>query len=163
MPQQREFKQQTNILLYVWWVECSQWSGRPGFNRVIPKTLKWYLIPPCLTLSNIRYIFRVKWSNPGKGVAPSATPRCSSYWKGSLLATLDYGRQHYLILYVLTNFYARTGYETRSIFKADFFFLSYTGCHTKVKGSRLPYYLFLPGRWISGYILFFMVLVLCEM
>ena len=25
----------------------------PG--RVIPKTLKWYLIPPCLTLSNIRY------------------------------------------------------------------------------------------------------------
>ena len=35
-------------------------------GRVIPKTLKWYLIPPCLTLSNIRYISRVKWSNPGK-------------------------------------------------------------------------------------------------
>ena len=32
---------------------------------------KWYFIPPCLTLSNIRYISRVKWSNPGKGVAPS--------------------------------------------------------------------------------------------
>ena len=25
---------------------------------------------------------RVKWSNPGKGVAPSSTPQCSSYWKG---------------------------------------------------------------------------------
>ena len=50
---------------------------------------KWYLIPPCLTLSNIRYISRVKWSNPGKGVAPSPTPRCSSYWKGSLLVALD--------------------------------------------------------------------------
>ena len=51
---------------------------------------KWYVIPPCLTLSNIRYVSRVKWSNPGKGVAPSLTPRCSSYWKGSLLDVLDY-------------------------------------------------------------------------
>ena len=33
----------------------------PG--RVIPKTLKWYLIPPCLTLRDIRYVSRVKWSN----------------------------------------------------------------------------------------------------
>ena len=32
---------------------------------------KWYLIPPCLTLSIIRYESRVKWSNPRKGVAPS--------------------------------------------------------------------------------------------
>ena len=63
----------------------------PGW--VIPKTQKWYLIPPCLTLSNIRYVSRVKWSNPGKGVAPSPTPRCSSYWKGSLLVALDYGCQ----------------------------------------------------------------------
>ena len=43
------------------------------------------MIPPCLTLSNIRHVLRVKWSNPGKGVAPSPTPRCSSYLKGSLL------------------------------------------------------------------------------
>ena len=49
----------------------------PG--HVISKTLKWYLIPPWLTLSNIRSVTRVKWSNPGKGVAPSATPRCCSY------------------------------------------------------------------------------------
>ena len=60
---------------------------------VIPWPLKWYLIHRCLTLSNIRYVSRVKWSNPGKGVAPSPTPWCSSYWKGSLLVTLDYGRQ----------------------------------------------------------------------
>ena len=26
----------------------------------------------------------MKWSNPGKEVAPSPTPRCSSFWKGSL-------------------------------------------------------------------------------
>ena len=35
------------------------------------RLLKWYLIPPCLTLSNIRSVLRVKWSNSGKGVAPS--------------------------------------------------------------------------------------------
>ena len=54
------------------------------------------MIPPCLTLSDIRYISRVKWSNPGKGVAPSLTPRCSSYWKESLLVALNYSRQLYL-------------------------------------------------------------------
>ena len=42
---------------------------------------KWYLMPPCLTLSIIRYGSRVKWSNPGKGVAPSPTPRCSKLSK----------------------------------------------------------------------------------
>ena len=43
------------------------------------------MIPPCFTLSNIRYVSRVKWSYPGKGVVPSPIPWCSSYWKGSLL------------------------------------------------------------------------------
>ena len=62
-------------------------SSIPG--RVIPKTQKWYLIPPCLAFSTIRWGSRVKWSNPGKGVAPSPAPRCSSYWKGSLRVTLD--------------------------------------------------------------------------
>ena len=44
---------------------------------------KWYLMPPCLTHRIIRYGSRVMWSNPGKGVAPSPTPWCSSYWKES--------------------------------------------------------------------------------
>ena len=48
---------------------------------VIPKTLKWHLIHPCLTLSNIRYVSKVNWSNPGKGVVASPTPRCSTNWK----------------------------------------------------------------------------------
>ena len=55
-------------------------------------------MPRCLTLSNIKYVSRIKWSNPGKGVVPSPTPQCSSYWKGSLLVTLDYGRQLYLLI-----------------------------------------------------------------
>ena len=49
----------------------------PGL--VIPKTQKWYLMPPCLALSIIRYGSRVKWSNRRNGVAPSPTSRCSSY------------------------------------------------------------------------------------
>ena len=57
------------------------------------------MIPPSLTLSNIRYVSRVKWSNPGKWVAPSPTPQCSSYWKGSLLVALDYSCQLYLLTY----------------------------------------------------------------
>ena len=59
----------------------------PG--RVIAKTQKWYLMPPCLALSTIRWGSRVMWSNPGSGVAPSLTPRCSSYWKGSIRFNLD--------------------------------------------------------------------------
>ena len=72
----------------------------PG--RVIPKTLKkWYLIPSCLTLSIIRYVSRVKGSNPGKGVAPSPTPSFSSYWKGNLRVSLDYICQLYLLTLLL--------------------------------------------------------------
>ena len=48
-------------------------------GRVIPKTQKWYLMPPCW----------VKWSNSGNGVAPSSTPQCSSYWKGSLQVSIE--------------------------------------------------------------------------
>ena len=59
------------------------------------------MLPPCLTLSNIRYISRAKWSNPGNEVAPSPTPQCSSYWKGSLLIVLNYGHQLYIHAYTL--------------------------------------------------------------
>ena len=58
------------------WVECllmvrETWV--PSQFASYQRLLKWYLIPPCLALSIIRYVSRVKWSNPGKGVAPSPT------------------------------------------------------------------------------------------
>ena len=87
-------------LKYDDYIPFRQWSGRPGFNprsRHTRRLLKWYLIPPCLTLSNVRYISRVKWSNPEKGVVPSPTHRCISYWKESFLVALNYGRQLYLL------------------------------------------------------------------
>ena len=64
---------------------------------------KWYLMLHCLTLSIIRYRSRVKWSNPGKGVVPTLTPRCSSYWKGSLQVTLNYGHQLYFTYFHLSS------------------------------------------------------------
>ena len=51
---------------------------------------KWYLIPLCLTFSIIRYVSRVKWSNPEEGIASSPTLRSCSYWKGSLWITNNY-------------------------------------------------------------------------
>ena len=61
-------------------------------GRVIPKTQKMVLDTSLLKFSNIRYVSSVKWNNPVKGVAPSPKPRCCSYWKGSLLVALNYGR-----------------------------------------------------------------------
>ena len=81
-----------------WWLECLPMAWETGIQSQVEsyqRLNKWYLMPPCLTLSIIRYRSRVKWSNPGKGVAPSLTPWCSSYRKRSLRVTLDYDRQLY--------------------------------------------------------------------
>ena len=58
----------------------------PGW--VIPKTQK--LVLDASLLNSFRTWIKSKWSNPGKGVAPSPTPRCGSYCKVSLWTTLDY-------------------------------------------------------------------------
>ena len=83
------------------WLECSLMAWETWVQSQVEsyqRLKKWYLIHSCLTLSIIRYGSRVKWSNPGKGVAPSPTPWCSSYRKGSLQVTLNYGCQLYFLL-----------------------------------------------------------------
>ena len=73
------------------WVEGSPMAWETVIQSYVEsyqRLKKWHLMHPCLTLSNIRYVSRGKWSNPGKGVEPSPTPWCSSYWKGSLQAPL---------------------------------------------------------------------------
>ena len=91
--------------IYIYITGIMVFDNGPGdlgsiLGRVIPKTQKWYLMPPCLILNITRYGSRVKWSTPGKGVAPSPTPWCSSYRKGSLWITFDYGRQLTLYIYI---------------------------------------------------------------
>ena len=88
----------TNVWTLAWWLECSLMAQETWVHSQVEsykKLKKWYLMHPCLTLNIIRYWSRVKWSNPGKGVAPSSTPLCSSDRKGSLRVTLDYGSQLY--------------------------------------------------------------------
>ena len=68
----------------------------PG--RVIPKTQKMVLDAISLNTQHYKVLSRVQWSNPGKGVVPSPTPWCSSYRKGILRVTLDYGCQLYLLI-----------------------------------------------------------------
>ena len=68
-------------------LECSPivWGTRVQIQvESYQRLKKWYLMLPCLTLSLIKYGSRVKWSNPGNGVAPSPIPHCSSHWKRSL-------------------------------------------------------------------------------
>ena len=85
-------------LILAYWLEYSPIARETGVQSPVEsdqRLKKWYLISPCLTLNIIRYVPRVKWSNPRKGVVPFRTPRCSSYWKGGLRVGLDYSCQLY--------------------------------------------------------------------
>ena len=86
-------------------------ANRPGDlgsipGRVIPMTQKWYLTYLCFILIIIRYVWRVRWSNPRKGVAPFPTPRFCSYWKGKLRIAFDKVHQlNYLWWLISRNIY----------------------------------------------------------
>ena len=68
----------------------------PG--RVIPKTQKMVLDASLLNTQHYKVWIKGKVEQSREGVAPSPTPWCSSYRKGSLRVTLDYGRPLYLLL-----------------------------------------------------------------
>ena len=70
----------------------------PG--RVIPKTQKMVLDASLLNTQHYKVRIKGKVEQSREGVAPSPTPWCSSYRKGSLRVTLDYGRQLTLYMYV---------------------------------------------------------------
>ena len=70
----------------------------PG--RVIPKTQKMVLDASLISTQHYKVRIKGKVEQSRKGVAPSPTHWCSSYRKGSLRVTLDYGRQLYLLTFV---------------------------------------------------------------
>ena len=70
----------------------------PG--RVIPKTQKMVLDASLLSTQHYKVRIKGKVEQSRKGVAPSPTHWCSSYRKGSLRVTLDYGRQLYFYLHI---------------------------------------------------------------
>ena len=59
----------------------------PGW--VIPKTLKMVLDASLLNTQHYKVRIKGKVEKSKKGVAPTPTPWCSSYRKGSLRVTLD--------------------------------------------------------------------------
>ena len=69
----------------------------PG--RVIPKTQKMVLDASLLNTQHYKVWIKGKVEQSRDGVAPSPTLWCSSYRKGSLRVTLDYGRQLYFTYY----------------------------------------------------------------
>ena len=73
----------------------------PG--QVMPKTKKMVLDAALLNTQHYKVRIKGKWSNPGKLVASSPTPRCSSYRKGSLQVILDYRSQLYFTYYKPTS------------------------------------------------------------
>ena len=70
----------------------------PG--RVIPKTQKMVLDASLLNTQHYKVRIKGEVEQSREGVAPSPTHWCSSYRKGSLRFTLDYGRQLYFSLFV---------------------------------------------------------------
>ena len=75
----------------------------PG--RVIPKTQKMVLDASLLNTQYYKVRIKGKVEQSREGVAPSHTPWCSSYRKGSLRVTLDYGHQLYLLITVTPIFF----------------------------------------------------------
>ncbi len=68
--------------------------------RFIPKTQKMVLDASLLNTRHYKVRIKGKVEQSRQGVTPSPTPWCSSYRKGSLRLTLDYGRQLYLYIYI---------------------------------------------------------------
>ena len=79
----KSMKQIIYIYIYIYifinwptcqWVKCLPMAQETRVQSQVEhyqRHKRWYLIPPGLTFSIIRYISRVKRSNPGNGVASS--------------------------------------------------------------------------------------------
>ena len=78
-----------NVRTLVKRLECSPMA------RVIPKTQKMVLDASLINTQHYKVRINGKVEQSREEVAPSPTPWCSIYRKGSLRVTLDYGRQLY--------------------------------------------------------------------
>ena len=74
----------------------------PG--QVISKTQKMVLDAFFLNTQHYKVWIKGKSSNPGKGVAPSPTPWCSNYWKGSQQSAINMRCDQKVLKLKLKNF-----------------------------------------------------------
>ena len=96
---ERQFKV-LPLYTYIYGLAVRVFANGPGDlgsipGRVIPKTQKMVLDASLLNTQHYKVRIKGKVKQSREGVAPSPTPWCSSYRKGSLRVTLDYGRQLY--------------------------------------------------------------------
>ena len=83
-----------NVLL---WPERLGFNPRPSHTKD-SKNCTWWLLAKQgaikYTIHTQHYKIQIKskWSNPGKGVMATHTPKCSSYWKRSLWDAFSYGQ-----------------------------------------------------------------------
>ena len=77
----------------------------PPFNPRSSHTKDIKMVLDAASLNTQHYKVRIKWSNPRRGIAPYPKPQCSSYWKGSLRVTLDYGRLYFYIWVLLPSLF----------------------------------------------------------
>ena len=90
------------------WIESTPMAQETGVRSQVEsykRLKKWYLIPPCLTYSIIRYISRVKWSNLGKGVPPFSTTTIEKEAFGSVSTTICIYAYIYMYVYIDTYVY----------------------------------------------------------
>ena len=108
-PSERKFWIQTICLLFKNWPCITFCLGKSIINLyTIKSTSHEYLNKQKIPLTWIRCHkgqFFKQSTIDFPGVASSLTPRCCSYWKGSLLVTLTYSCQLYFILQLLTLLY----------------------------------------------------------
>ena len=100
----------------------------PG--RVIPKTQKMVLDASLLNTLHYKVRIKGKVEQSWEGLALSPTPWCSSYRKGSLWVTLDYGRQLYFFLVI---HYEDISNAFSCLFRQENALLISSSCHA---GSR---------------------------
>ena len=72
----RQEKNNISIMVRAFANDLGDWGSIPGL--VIPKKSKMVFDTSLLNTRHYKVRIKSKWSNPGKGVALSPTPRCSS-------------------------------------------------------------------------------------
>ena len=91
----------------------------PG--RVIPKTQKMVLDATLPNTQHYKVRIKGKVEQPRERSSALPCPRCSSYRKGSLQVTLDYGRQLYFYIYMQPFFFRHVWLNKTDSFYQYFF------------------------------------------
>ena len=106
------------------------------------ETQKMALDASLLNTQHYKVRIKGKVEQSWEGVAPSPTPWCSSYRKGSLQVTLDYGRQLYFYLHLYLYMYI---YINMNIYLHAFYIYIYVNAciHYQSKVFGHPLFLIL--------------------